>query len=74
MSDLTICNYCRLQAMRRRAKEDGKKITIRGGNPEQGLPAGIDIFVHPKTFKNEDRFQIQYKVAWFMELTEGCVC
>ena len=73
MSDLTICNYCRLQGIRRRAKESGKKVATKaGGFPE--FPTGTSVFRHPKEVKDKNRFQEQYRVAWFMELTGGCAC
>ena len=73
MSDLTICNYCHLQAIRKRAKENDKKVSTRaGGFPE--FPTGTSVFVHLKEIKGEDQFQEQFKVAWFMELSRGCVC
>jgi len=74
MSDLTICNFCRLQGYRRQAKENNKKVSVRTGTPYKNLPAGIAIYIHPKELKNEDRFQKQFHVAWFMELTDRCVC
>jgi len=58
MSELTSCNYCTFKDMRRRAKEDKKKITTKH-NKEHG---GIDVFVNGE------------KRCWFMELTPFCCC
>jgi hypothetical protein len=39
VSELTICNYCSLKDMRRRAKEEGKKVVVKPA--QQG---GFDVF------------------------------
>ena len=74
MSDLTICNFCRLHNIRRQTKNTDKKVSTRSGDPYKSLPNGIDVFVHPKELKGKERFQEQFKVAWFMQLTNKCVC
>lgn len=58
MSDLTRCNYCDLLVIKSFAKEENKKVKLKA-NKEHG---GIDVFVDKKF------------VAWFMELTDHCVC
>ena len=74
MSDLTICNYCSLQAIKQRAKENNLKVTLLQSNWELG---GIDVYVHPKDVKVkklDDREREKYRVAWFMELSDHSCC
>ena len=67
MSELTTCNYCTLQNIRARARKNGLQVTIEGSN----------CYVHPRWVKldrlNKDEKE-PYFVAWFMELTDHCVC
>ena len=67
MSELTRCNYCTLQSIRRRAERENQQVTILAQN----------CYVHSKDVNiselNEESRE-QYFVAWFMELTEGCAC
>jgi len=74
MGELTTCNYCSLQAIKQRAKENNLKVTLLQSNWELG---GIDVYVHPKDVKVrklDDRERKKYKVAWFMELSDHCCC
>ena len=81
MSDLTRCNYCTLQNIKRRAKEEGNKVILkpgwRGGTDVYVVPKGVAIPKEVKsgTDKEEgDEFHKKYCVAWFMELTSHCAC
>ncbi len=67
MSELTSCNYCDYKRIVvTRKDEEGKLVTTSGGF---GL-GGINIhFVKPGEEPTDDNF-----VAWFMELTDHCVC
>ena len=61
MSELTLCNYCSLTEIRLRNRAKGK--TVRIGKSKKEVMAG---WVAVKVDGEE--------VAWFMELTDCCVC
>uniref|UniRef100_A0A6M3JPA6 Uncharacterized protein n=1 Tax=viral metagenome TaxID=1070528 RepID=A0A6M3JPA6_9ZZZZ len=61
MSELTLCNYCSLQSMKKRAKKEGKKIklsTTRAGD----MAGWIKVEEDGKA------------IAYFMKLSSRCVC
>lgn len=73
MSELTRCNFCTLQSIRRYQKGTGAKVRqiSRGG--------WITIYVVPKgkklnTKRKVDGNPSEQFVASFMELTSFCVC
>jgi len=78
MSELTQCNYCSLLETRAQAKRDKMRVTLLPGRPTfKGLPAGIDVYVHPqginiRALPNVPRRK--YWVQWFMELGDRCCC
>ena len=59
MSELTLCNFCQLQRMRKRAKERG--VTVKMGQDDHGWVTA--------RYSDEDE-----PSAYFMELTERCAC
>lgn len=67
MSILTMCNHCSLKHIRERARREGKIVTLRNGY----------VHVHkasePIDTRKWDDGNKQI-VAWFMELTNYCVC
>lgn len=66
------CNYCTFQRIKKRAKKEGKKVTIRKASGPLG---GVDIFVHPTGIKPEGFLsRAEYFEAWFMELPDKCAC
>lgn len=75
MSELTPCNYCSLQRIKRGAKEQGAKVYVR---PSEFM-GGYDVFVVPKGEKldtsigKDGNHGYQWE-AWFMEITDRCVC
>jgi len=83
MSELTSCNFCNLQAIRRDAKRDKLKIIKRRSISALG---GYDIYAVPKTVNiprtiigctenNEgDSFHTKYFVGWMMEIGTHCEC
>lgn len=73
MSELTPCNYCTLQKIKERAKKDSKVVSLKS-QPIEHFPKAQAVFVHPKKTHNELRFQAKYQVAWFVELSDHCVC
>ena len=67
MSEMTRCNYCTLQSIKRQAKEDGKLVT----------QIGQDVYVHPRKVNIKimtPKGRKKYFAAWFMELTTSCSC
>ena len=59
MSERTQCNYCTFEAIKKRMKQKGKKVTVRK-NKANGW---VDVFVDDKPYGTS-----------FMELTDHCVC
>lgn len=59
MSELTPCNYCTLKFLRQQAAK--RSVTIVLGKDEHGWVTA--------TYSDQDE-----PTAWFMELTERCVC
>ena len=73
MSELTQCNYCRLQRTKRDAKEKGMKITLLASN----FMGGTDVFVHPKNVKIKDaqgKDREKYLSSWMMAIGDRCEC
>ena len=66
MSEETPCNYCSLKQMRASAEAQGKEVILFGG----------DAYVVPKGQPLPDDMEGREKAwaAWFMELTNHCVC
>ena len=58
MSELTSCNYCTFESMKRHAKEKKEKLVKKPNIKE----SGVDILV-------DGEFR-----CWFMELTSYCCC
>ncbi len=79
MSELTQCNYCSLQGIKRRAGREGKHVHL---NPDTRMSrGGVDIYVTPVTVDlptagvtQGSEFHQQYWVGWFMGVTKSCVC
>jgi hypothetical protein len=72
MSELTMCNYCRLKEIKKQAKKDKMKVVINH------LVCGIDIYVVPKGIKIptyfDRNFRVEYFKSWMMEISDSCVC
>jgi hypothetical protein len=73
MSFLTKCNFCKLKVLEEIAKEQGKSIHLRNSNEYGG------VYVHelgpgePVNTADWDEGNPQIR-AWFMELSDSCVC
>lgn len=78
MSELTRCNYCSLEAIKRKAKHDKQRVTIL--NDARWGMGGVNVYVHPKDVSvrtiegGEEGPRKKYFVCWFMELSGHCVC
>ena len=76
MSELTRCNYCSLQNIKRRAKEQGARVYVR---PSKFMGGGYDIFVVSAGDKldasvDKDGNCGWQWVSWMMEIPDHCVC
>ena len=60
MSEMTPCNHCTLQSMRRRAQERGV-VVVLGRDEESGWVTA--------RYDDEDE-----PCAWFVTLTDVCAC
>jgi hypothetical protein len=60
MSELTLCNYCKLRRMKEDAKKTGDKITTRVGTG--GWTGWVEVACNGKG------------VAWFKLLGTRCEC
>lgn len=78
MSELTPCNFCNLNRIKRRAKENGMKVTVLN-DPRWGM-GGSNVYVHPKGLKieklpgGEDGPRSKYFASWMMEIPARCNC
>ncbi len=87
MSELTKCNFCLLQEMKKRTehrnKIDSQHRWVLTTMREYDL-GGVDVFIHPGSIKipknHRDRageLYARYRpffVAWFMALSDHCEC
>ena len=78
MSELTSCNYCRLQRIKARAKKEGTNVTLLD-DAKWGM-GGVNVYIHPKEVKikdisgGEDGDRKKYFACWFMALGDHCEC
>ena len=78
MSELTSCNYCNLNRIRRNAKAKGMNVTILS-DACWGM-GGENVYVHPKEIKiaklpgGEDGLRSKYFVSWMQEIPHQCCC
>lgn len=73
MSELTRCNYCSLRELCEKAQVVGFMVSLR-----MGWRDGFDVYVHPKdivilVYERLGEHEPYWK-AWFMELSDYCVC
>ena len=60
------CNYCSLRSIEARSAKTGKRVVQLPATGE-----GVNVYVVPVGISiDEDR----HFAAWFMELTDHCVC
>lgn len=79
MSELTRCNYCDLEWIKKDAQKDGLKVMILSSNFELG---GYEIFTVPKNIlkkeiKNweiDDENWRKYHRAWMWSIPDRCCC
>ena len=69
MSELTKCNYCSLQAIKRDAKKKDLKVVIVPSK-EMGSLGGVEVYV----LKKGEKPSKKNWVSWMMKVTDSCVC
>ena len=73
---MSACNYCTLRGIKARNK--GKQVRVLY-DATWGM-GGCNVYVFPKglkianTLNEDDPQKKKYRVAWFQELPEKCVC
>lgn len=67
MSELTTCNYCKLESIRRDAKKKNMKVVCMPSRYELG---GEEVYV----VKKGDKPNKKNWIAWIMGITDHCVC
>jgi hypothetical protein len=78
MSELTSCNFCKLNRIRRDAKAKGLKVTVL--NDARWGMGGSNVYVHPKEIKieklsgGENGPRSEFRFSWMMEIPNGCRC
>jgi hypothetical protein len=78
MSEMTSCNSCKLNQIRRNAKAKGMRVTVLS-DARWGM-GGENVYVHPKEIKiaklsvGEDGPRSAYRVSWMMEIPYRCCC
>lgn len=76
MSDNTICNYCRLQSIRRDTKNKykntikKKRVVVVPAGYNDGL-GGFNVHILDKRFEKPTA---KNKVCWFWKITKVCAC
>lgn len=65
MSELTTCNYCNLRAIKHRLKP-GETLSLQPAK-DMGEFGGTDAVIR-------DQDGQEHHAAWFMQLTDSCVC
>lgn len=67
MGEFTQCNYCSFEQLKKRAKRDGKVVTVKRSTFELG---GSEVYVH----KKGEVLSKQNWVAWMMLIPTQCEC
>lgn len=65
---MSQCNYCSLVKVKKRAKLDGNKVTIKPGTGEDS--GWMIVYVHKKKTKPIEKDRI----ATMMEIPDHCCC
>lgn len=74
MSELTTCNYCNLERLRREAIQTKKRITMVPATWGMG---GFEIYMHPRSVEIKKCTKEEKKrfwVSWMMEIGKTCGC
>ncbi len=69
------CNYCRLKAIKERARKSGKVVTLIRDTHNGIFPGGRRVCVHPNSVTVVQRQRNdQYFVSWFAKVPKSCRC
>jgi hypothetical protein len=68
VGELTPCNYCNHRHDRASAKRKGEIIVLKH---DRGPLGGMNCYAVPK---GEELDHEKHFVAWYMELTDRCMC
>lgn len=71
MSELTQCNYCNLRDIRRRAKSQGKIVTVKTYTKD---PTWKAVFVHKKGEELVEDMENGNCVSLMLEIGDHCEC
>jgi hypothetical protein len=71
MGELTQCNYCSFQNIKRTAARNGERITTKPGKRYKTLPKGVNVFSIPRGEKLDEE---KHLVSWFWALPHSCSC
>lgn len=82
MSELTQCNHCSLERIKRRAKQSNRRVVILPARKKDDFfMGGVDVFTFPSVFWTVPQFkklsydeQQKWFDAWFMQLADHCCC
>ena len=72
MSELTLCNYCRLKFAENKAKKEGKFIKKVRGTEDVGS-LGLGYNIHILSEENGPISEENF-AAWMAEISEKCEC
>ncbi len=67
MSELTKCNYCTVEEIKRRAKREGKILKFKS-DPFHTWGNG------KKAYLEDPKTKLREHLGWFAEITDHCVC
>lgn len=69
MSELTLCSYCKYEAIKRDAKKNKKKL-VKYRSVKMEHLGGWEVHV----IKNGETTNEQNWISWMMEIPGHCVC
>jgi len=70
MSEFTTCNYCKLRDIKANAKKTNSKVKIKS-DIKYG---GKKVFIYNESEQLDESEDSEHFEAWFMALTDHCVC
>jgi len=73
MSELTLCNYCRMQSIERDAKKQGKRI-VKIPSERCNIFGGREVRWEVHSIKKNEVLSGKNWICWMWEITDHCVC
>jgi hypothetical protein len=81
MSEQTQCNFCSLEDIKRRARQDKQRVVVLPSVRSDAIMGGTDIFRFPASLMTKRQFmgltyeeQQHWWISWQWETTNHCVC